>query len=112
MLVSRDHGLYLVAAGCEKTAVFAGTGGTMRIFRVEVGEIPDPIIKALRREVNEAHFFGRIELRQCSHPRAHEKAQVFVFFAMEIRVEELGMIGIVNRSQDVGIDVIHGLALE
>ena len=102
----------LASASGKQTAVFGRTCSMAGIFGIEVSEIPNAVVQALGIEVDEANFLRGIELGQSTDAGTHEEAKVFVSFATEIGVEELRVGWIIDGSQDVRVDVIHGLALQ
>src|SRR5580692_4041246 len=82
------------------------------VFGLQVRQVPDAVIQAFGIEVDQADLLRRIELRQRSYSKPHEKTEILVFLPAKIGVKEFRMRGVVDGSQKVGVYVVHGFALQ
>ena len=74
--------------------------------------IPDTVIHPASVVIDQTDFFRRIQLCNRAYTSAHEKSQILVRFADDIRVQERRMLWIVDSGENVRVDVVHRFAFE
>src|ERR1700731_3485561 len=77
-----------------------------------MGQVPDAIVHCLLIVIKQCYFLRRIKLRKRTHARPHEKAQVFMFFAVDIGVHKCRMGWVINGCQEIGVHVVHGFSMQ
>src|SRR5215469_14065133 len=74
--------------------------------------IPDSVVHPSAAAVDQGHFLGRVELRNCAGPHAHKEAQILVRGTGHVRVEKWRMFWIVNGCQHVRVHVVDRFSFE
>ncbi len=70
--------------------------------------IPDPVVHPAAVAVDEGNFLGRIQLGNGAGANADKVAQILVRRANHVRIKELGMLRVVDRAQNIGVNVVDG----
>src|ERR1700722_11719365 len=112
MIVVANYGFDFVAPRGEKPFVFGGIRGAGDDLRFQMLGIPDRIIHTAAIKIDQRYFLGRVDLRQCSNARAQIKAEVFMRRPMNVAIKKRGMLTIVNRGQDVSVNIVDSFTFK
>src|ERR1700727_1188524 len=75
-------------------------------------QVPDSLLHSSRVVIDQCDFLRGIDLRHRSHMGPQEKPKIPVLFPVEIGVQEFRMSWIVDSRQNIGVYVVHVLALK
>src|SRR5258707_4033275 len=77
-----------------------------------MGQVPDAIVHCLLIVIKQCYFLRRIKLGKRTHTCPHEKAQVLMFFVVDIGVHKWRMGWVVDGCQEIGVHVVHGFSMQ